>query len=134
MELVGSTETYKLLYQGVPTTSPATVYTTPGSTTTFVKSIHAVNTSGAEQSFALYRNGVADANRITPDIALGVRGWAEYGEDGWKLYGPVSTIGSVDTPDGRALLVADLASREMLSELTMRLLQLESAFPIEAAR
>jgi hypothetical protein len=130
MQLVGSTETYKLLYQGVPTVAPIEVYPATGGTTTFVKSIHAVNTSGAEQSFALYRNGVTDANRITPDIALGVEGWAEYGEDGWKVYGPVSTIGSVDTPDGRALLVADLATQGMLADLAMNKVQEDAGFAL----
>jgi hypothetical protein len=124
MQLVGTTETYKLLYQGVPTVAPIEVYPATGGTTTFVKAIHAVNTSGAEQSFALYRNGVAAANRITPEITLGVKGWAEYGEDGWKIYGPVSVIGTIETAQGQALLIADLEARQTLGELTLIVQQL----------
>ena len=119
MELLAGVEVYKMLYQGVPASSPATVYTAPGSTTAFVKSIHAVNTSGTDQTFALYRNGLANANRITPEIALQANGWAEYGEDGWKIYGPVSPIGTVETPGGTALLMADIEARQALGDLAL---------------
>lgn len=85
MELVGSTETYKTLYQGQPGTGVATIYTVPASTTAFVKSIHAINTTTA-QTFALYRGGTAAANRLTPDITLPANGWATYTEQGWQVY------------------------------------------------
>lgn len=85
MELVGTTETYKVLYQGQPGTSAATVYTAPA--TAFVKSISVVNTAGSAQTFALYRGGTAAVNRLTPDLTLPGGGWATW-EDGlgWQVY------------------------------------------------
>lgn len=87
MELVGTTETYKVLYQGQPGTSVATIYTVPASTTAFIKSISIVNTASTAQTFALYRGGTAAANRLTPDVSLPGKGWAEFEDgQGWQVY------------------------------------------------
>jgi hypothetical protein len=87
MELLGGTESYKTLYQAQPAVAATVIYTTPGSTTTFVKSIHVVNTNvGATQTFQLFRGGTAAANAITPVVTLPAGGWAVYGEDGWRVF------------------------------------------------
>ena len=121
MELVGTTETYKVLEQGQLTSSVATVYTTPGSTTAFVKSMHAVNLSGVPETFAIYVGGTAEANRITPDITLGDGGWAVYDENGWQVYGSSFALGTLETDEGRSLLVVDTAQRRLLESLTVQM-------------
>ncbi|MEQ1636706.1 MAG: hypothetical protein ABL903_08430 [Methylococcales bacterium] len=87
MELAGTTETYKVLYQGQLATATATVYTVPGATTTFVRSIVAVNTNTASnRAFQLFRGGSAAANAITPLTMIPAGGMAIY-EDGrgWQV-------------------------------------------------
>src|SRR5947209_19305543 len=87
MELVGGTENYKALYQGQLAAADAVIYTAPASTTSFIKSIHVVNTNaGATQTFQLFRGGIVAANAITPVISLPAGGFAMYGEDGWRVY------------------------------------------------
>jgi hypothetical protein len=87
MELNGSTEDYKVLFQGQLPAAAATQYTAPASTTTFVKSMAVVNTSAAaSQTFQLFRGGTAAANAITPSLRIPAGGMAVY-EDGfgWQL-------------------------------------------------
>jgi hypothetical protein len=87
MELSLGVEVYKALYQGQLASSAATIYTAPGSTTSFIKSVHVVNTNtGAAQTFQLFRGGTAAANAITPVITIPAGGWAIYGEMGWVVY------------------------------------------------
>ncbi len=82
MELNGTTETYKVLDQRQLAASVATIYTVPGSTTAFVKSVTVVNTDAVSaQTFQLFRGGTAGANAITPIINLPAGGSANY-EDG----------------------------------------------------
>ncbi len=87
MELNGTTEVYKPLYQGQLAAAAATIYTAPASTTTFVKSIMVVNNDTSVRTFRLYINGTAAANAITPLYEVQPGGQAVY-EDGagWTFY------------------------------------------------
>lgn len=87
MELNGTTEVYKVLDQRQLAAAPATIYTAPGSTTTFIKSIMVVNNDTALRTFQFFRGGTAAANVITPVMTLGPGGSAVY-EDGlgWAFY------------------------------------------------
>lgn len=101
MELVGTTETYKVLYQGQLPTAATTLYTVPASTTAFIRSITVTNNDTAIRSFQFFVNGSAATNAITPLIKLVPGGFATY-EDGcgWQTYtangslisGPNTTI------------------------------------------
>lgn len=71
-------ETYKVLYQGQPSTSMVTVYTVPGSTSAIVKQIRLVNVSVAAATIKLCQGGTADANCILPAVSLGPGEWAEF--------------------------------------------------------
>lgn len=82
MELSGTTEVYKVLYQGQLPSSAATLYTAPASTQSFIRSIAIVNTdTGASHTVRLFRGGTADANAITPTYTLAANGVLNY-EDG----------------------------------------------------
>lgn len=82
MELNGTTEVYKVLYQGQAPSSATTIYTAPGSTQAFIRSITVVNTdTGASHTIQLFRGGTAAANAITPVITLAANGVVNY-EDG----------------------------------------------------
>lgn len=87
MELNGTTEVYKPLYQGQLAAAAATIYTAPASTTTFVKSIMVVNNDTSVITFRLFLNGTAAANAITPLFEIQPGGQAIY-EDGagWTFY------------------------------------------------
>lgn len=82
MELVGTTETYKILYQGQLPGAAAVLYTAPASTTAFIKSVSVVNTDvAATHQFQLFIAGTAAANAITPLVTVPKGGMATY-EDG----------------------------------------------------
>lgn len=120
-------EVYKVLFQGVLGTSPATVYTvTAPVDATFVKSIHAVNLSGGQEAFRLFVNGLVPAKSITPDIALAENGWAEYDENGWHVYGSGITLASIETDEGPTLVVVDVAQRRLLEDMTLQLDEMSS--------
>lgn len=87
MELVGTTETYKVLDQRQLASSAATIYTVPASTTTFIRSIHVVNNDTVTRTFQYFRGGTVAANAITPVITLPIGGMAIYEDgQGWSLY------------------------------------------------
>lgn len=87
MELNGTTETYKVLDQRQLASTVATIYTAPGSTTAFIKSIHVVNNDTVARTFQIFRGGTAAANAITPAITLAASGgFALYNERGWTIY------------------------------------------------
>ena len=121
MELNAGTEVYKVLAQLQLSDTAATVYTVPGSTTAFVKSMHAVNLTGAQESFRIYVNGLTVAKSITPDVELMENGWATYDENGWQVYGSAVTLASIETDEGPTLVVVDQAQRRLLEKVTMRL-------------
>lgn len=87
MELNGTTEVYKVLYQGQLSNSAATIYTAPASNTSFIKSILVVNNDTNAITFQLFVNGTAASNAITPIYEVPAGGQAVY-EDGagWTFY------------------------------------------------
>ena len=87
MELVGTTETYKVLYQGQLGSSAGTLYTVPSSTTTFIKSILITNNDSSTRTFRLFVNGTANSNAITSIFEVPANGSATYeDENGWEFY------------------------------------------------
>lgn len=87
MELVGTTETYKVLDQRQLAAAAATIYTVPASTTAFVKSIHVVNNDTVTRTFQYFRGGLVAANAVTPVITLPIGGMAIYEDgQGWTVY------------------------------------------------
>jgi len=83
MELNGTTEVYKVLYQGQLPSSAATIYTAPASNTSFIKTITVVNNDSSARTFQLFRGGTAAANAITPAISLAASGGTATYEDGY---------------------------------------------------
>lgn len=66
-----ATTTPKPLYHGQPGSTASTLYTVPAATTTVIRHIRVVNPSGTtNHTVDLYRNGSADANRITETITV----------------------------------------------------------------
>lgn len=87
MELNGTTETYKVLYQGQLDSSVGTLYTVPSSTTAFMKTITIVNNDTSVRTFSLYVNGTAASNKITPTYEIQPGGQAVYEDgSGWSFY------------------------------------------------
>lgn len=86
--------TPKALYHGQPTNAAATLYTVPASTVTIVRHIRIVNPDTASHTVDLYRNGSADANRITETITIPAGGsWED------DVYLPLA---AADTIQGKA--------------------------------
>jgi hypothetical protein len=118
MELNGTTETYKVLDQRQLASAVATIYTVPGSTTTFVRSIMVVNNDTNTQTFQLFRGGTAAANAITPVMTIPAGGMAVY-EDGagWTVFNNLgqamtsTTAGMIS-----AILTADTANQTSTTE------------------
>ena len=98
MELNGSTETYKVLYQGQLPSSATTIYTAPVSNVAFIRTIVVVNTDTVDQTFALYRGGTADSNKCTPTYSISAGGSAIY-EDGQGWSTTTVLAGSVQLND-----------------------------------
>ena len=87
MEFSGSTETYKVLDQRQLAAAPATIYTVPGSTTAFIKTICVVNNDTVARTFQYFRGGTAAVNAITPVFTLGPGCQAMYQDNmGWLFY------------------------------------------------
>jgi hypothetical protein len=102
MQLNAGVEAYSALYQGQLAAAAATIYTVPGSTQAFIRSIHVVNTNASTpQTFQLFRGGTAAANAITPIFVLPAGGSATYEDgDGWMLLnanGQLLTTAAVPT-------------------------------------
>jgi hypothetical protein len=106
MELNAGTEVYTVLDQRQLAASPATIYTVPGSTTAFIKTIMVNNNDTVVRTFRLFRGGTAAVNAITPTFTLLPGGCAIY-EDGlgWRFFNSAgqvlmgvgnSVLGSVD--------------------------------------
>jgi hypothetical protein len=93
MELNGTTEVYKNLYQGQLPNAAASIYASPASNTAFIKSIHVVNTDTSVRTFKLYRGGTTDPTAITPTFTLLPGGLALYvGEIGWQFFNSAGQI------------------------------------------
>lgn len=119
MELNAGTEVYKVLDQRQLANAAATIYTAPGSTTAFIKSILVVNTSAtATQTFQLFRGGTAAANAITPLYTLPAGGSATYEDgNGWEFYNNLGQIlGSTSAPLLSVALLADTGNQTSTTE------------------
>lgn len=97
MELNGTTEVYKVLYQGQLASGGGTIYTAPASNTSFIKTITVVNNdTNSAHTFQLFRGGSAAANAIIGPVSLAAGGGAALYEDGqgWTGTGilPGSTL------------------------------------------
>lgn len=101
MELTaGPTETYKVLYQGQLSNAIATLYTVPGSTSSFIKTISVVNNDSVARTFQFAVGGTTAAHFVTGVISLGI-GYTAYYEDGegWEIYDANGAyIQSIATP------------------------------------
>lgn len=87
MELNGTTETYKTLYQGQLSDSAGTIYTATANGPTFIRTITVVNTNATTAyTFQFFRGGTASTNAISPIYTLSAGGSATY-EDGvgWSI-------------------------------------------------
>ena len=104
MELNGTTEVYKVLYQGQLAASAGTLYTAPTSNISFVKSITVVNNDTTARTFKFFRGGTASANAITPDFSIPAGGMALYEDaNGWQVLnsdGQVLQAGAGVRPGG----------------------------------
>ena len=92
-------DTYKLLYQGQLPSSVATLATVGTGKMWIIKHITVVNNDSAARTFALYRQGTAATNIITPPaMTIPAGGMAEW--DGTMSLNDAETIrgvGSVAT-------------------------------------
>ena len=124
MELVGSTETYKVLDQRQLAAAAATIYTVPGSTTAFVRAISAVNIDSVAHTCQYFRGGTAQSNAITPSVTIPPNGAAYYEDQGgWSVVdGNMSllTRGGAGDPQEPNLKVANVKAetipRALLAE------------------
>lgn len=120
MELNAGVETYKVLDQRQLAAAAATIYTAPGGTIAFVKSISVVNTDGSNtQTYQLFRGGTAAANAITPVVTLPAGGSAYYEDgEGWKVYDNLGQLlqRAGLSPILSAALVADTANQTSTTE------------------
>lgn len=107
MTLNAGVETYDILDQRQLAIAAATIYTVPGSTQAFIKSIHVVNNDTAPRTFQLFANGTAEANAITPAITLTAGGWATYGEHGWRIFTSAGESFAIANPKERKRLTGD---------------------------
>jgi hypothetical protein len=105
MELNGGVEVYKVLDQRQLAAVAATIYTVPGSTQAFIKTIFVCNFDTVNRTFQYFRGGTAAANALTPPVTLLPGGWAVYEDgEGWMVYNsagqllttPYQTISPLD--------------------------------------
>ena len=71
-------ETYKKLAQTLVDSSNETLYTVPANTTTIIRSMRLVNTTGTAATVKLFHDGTATANMILPFVTIAANGWAEF--------------------------------------------------------
>lgn len=87
MELTSGIEYYKKLYQGQLAASPATIYTAPANSQSFVKAIFINNNDTVSRTFRLFSGGTVNANAITPAFTLLPGGYAQYVDGiGWAFF------------------------------------------------
>lgn len=86
LELLGATETYKVLAQGMLLATSSVVYTVPSSKTTFIKQIFLNNIStGTVSNIKFYIGGSGSANQIIT-LAIPFSGSAKFDSTGWKVH------------------------------------------------
>uniref|UniRef100_A0A6M3L889 Uncharacterized protein n=1 Tax=viral metagenome TaxID=1070528 RepID=A0A6M3L889_9ZZZZ len=92
----------KALADGQLSDSKATLYTTPASTNTIIKSITLVNTDGSARTLNIYVNRTGTSRRIAPkDLSLAAGAYTAYSdiitlETGDKIEGDASVAAVVD--------------------------------------
>ena len=88
------TDAYKLLYQGQLAATVTTLATVGSGLAWIIKSIQVVNNDSAARTFALYRQGTAAANIITPPaMSIPAGGLAEW--DGTLALAATETLRGV---------------------------------------
>ena len=97
MELsAAGVEVYKTLDQRQLAASPQTIYTTPASTTAFVKTITVVNCDVSARTAQFFRGGTASANAITQPVVIPAGGMAVYEDgSGWDVYDAAGQLQTV---------------------------------------
>jgi hypothetical protein len=86
LELVGSTENYKVLAQGQLSNSAQVLYTVPASTSCLVRQILFANTTTNRISgIKLYIGGSSNANQIVT-LSIPPNGSAKFDATGWVVY------------------------------------------------
>jgi hypothetical protein len=87
MTLLSGAETYSVLAQGQMTTSAATLYTVPVSTTAFIKQIVLVNTTvSAVTGNIIYANGTTAPFQITGSFTIPANGTAVMDDGGLHVF------------------------------------------------
>ena len=90
-------ETYKTLAQETVDNSNDTIYTAPSNTTTIIRSMRAVNTTGTAATLKLFHGGTATANIILPFVTIEASGWAEF--DGTIIMEATDTLVGISSVD-----------------------------------
>src|SRR2546430_13345788 len=86
-----ATDTYKQIYQGQLGASVATLFTVGAAEMIIIKHLIIVNNDTSARTFALYKNGTAAANIVTPpNISVPASGMAEW--DGTMALGNNDTL------------------------------------------
>lgn len=86
-----ATDDYKLLYQGQLGNTVSTLATVASGKAWIIKHISAVNNDSSARTFALYRQGTAASNIITPPaMAIPAGGMAEW--DGTMALAATETL------------------------------------------
>ena len=90
-------ETYKKLVQTLVDSSNETFYTVPAGTTTIIRSMRAVNTTGTAATLKLFHDGTAAVNLILPFVTIAANGWAEF--DGTIIMEAADTLVGISGTD-----------------------------------
>lgn len=86
-ELLGSSESYKVLAQGQLPIFTAPLYTVAASTTAFIKRIELTNTTtGNISGINFYINGSGDVNKIKSNFTIPSNYSTVFDGDGWQTY------------------------------------------------
>src|SRR5438552_1032232 len=96
-------DTYKQIYQGLLQTAVTTLFTVGASESFIIKHMTVVNNDVAARTFALYKNGTAISNIITPPaVSVPAGGMAEW--DGTMALGNNDTFRASGSVSGELTL------------------------------
>lgn len=70
-------DSFKLLFQGTISNAQDTLYTVP-STSTIIRHMFIVNTTGSAVTLTMWRNGLVNSNKIVPNLILNNGEYAEW--------------------------------------------------------
>lgn len=86
-DVVGTTDSFKVLAQGQLGTGAATIYTVPALSQALVRQIQLANATGSQVTgITFYVNGTAAGNQITGTISIPANGSAVYANGTWVIY------------------------------------------------